>query len=672
MKKIFIKLSLVLSITIIFGLTPTMVSCSDKTKSDAVVYELKDGVLTISGQGAIPKTMKFKNNKKIKEVVIKKGITKIPQYTFYNCENLEKVKIPNTVKKIGPFAFASTAIKKIYIPKSVNAIGEFTLAYCNQLTKVTMPGEFDLTMGVDATDSVITSGCNKLDTINFNTNFNLKTASYCSGKKWNVSKNDPKYKSIKGIIYTKDGKEVVRVPADVKVLKIQQGCEVFCLQSIFYHMDIYDSSYSHINCINLTKIVLPKSIKKIDNEKHIDDYKIDGSVYMRLQKVIVKSNKLDNESIITLISSLKQIYRYKGKEMYLRKVTQFQDSEEIRKIFPKRIKKKGKFYILDKNILIGYEDNKNKIKVPKKIKTIADKAFMRKKMKKVILPNGLKAIGERAFYKCKKLEKINLPTTLKKLDSEAFASSGIKKINIPKNITSFGMDVFYDSKLVEAKLPDDMEVIPEYLFSNAEKLSKVNVPKNLKKIGNSAFIRTAVNIQSFLDSSNLRIIEDCAFQFVGAQNLIIPTHIEKIGHFALNLKDNKTVKVTIEGDDTKFINNVFHYYDDPVILNFKTKIENYFTEVHIEADRNYSEKKINNSIIRWLKVENADGYEIIVSTNKEFTKNVKEYTANKDQKILETKEPLEWGNVYVKIRPYTLVDGEKVYGKWSENEDVLY
>ncbi len=82
-----------------------------------ISYTLKKGVLTIKGKGdSIPS---FENNKSIKKVIIKKGITGIPEDTFYGCKNLKKVSLPEGLISIGSGAFIGTGIKKIVVPKSV-------------------------------------------------------------------------------------------------------------------------------------------------------------------------------------------------------------------------------------------------------------------------------------------------------------------------------------------------------------------------------------------------------------------------------------------------------------------------------------------------------------------------------------------------------------------------
>lgn len=59
-----------------------------------------------------------------------------------------------------------------------------------------------------------------------------------------------------------------------------------------------------------------------------------------------------------------------------------------------------------------------------------------KRLKKVILPNGLTYISDRAFYECKSLKKISLPDSLTSIGEDSFFRCiNLEEIHFPENLS---------------------------------------------------------------------------------------------------------------------------------------------------------------------------------------------------------------------------------------------
>jgi hypothetical protein len=134
---------------------------------DEVYWELKDGTLTITGQGEMYGYSKVINDNppwyeqkdKIHNVVISEGITKIGSYAFRECSNLTNITIPSSVTELGKFALASTGLKNVEIPNSVEHMGVALFDECHSLESVKISNK------VETLKNSVFYGCKNLKSI---------------------------------------------------------------------------------------------------------------------------------------------------------------------------------------------------------------------------------------------------------------------------------------------------------------------------------------------------------------------------------------------------------------------------------------------------------------------------------------------------------------------------
>ena len=296
-----------------------------------VSYSFKKGTLTILGKGMMPEKMTFKNNKKIKKVVIKDGITSISNRAFEGCHNIKSVKLPKSIKRIGCLAFYGTKIKNLTIPNGVEVIGEGAFCTTGYIEKVKMPGHgyaiepesldpimyeetaFHMMITLKAKSVIFTNSLPR----------DISLISDMDAGEFVVSENDSYYSSKDGIIYTKDFTRTVRLPNSKKV-KICEGCKVFNITSLCYISDKYIKEDRHYDCYKKIKygkgdklrtLILPKSLEYIVGAHGDPDDEFDYGYNFQqpLKKVIIKSKNLSKESIKCLKNDFKYSPLKKGK-----------------------------------------------------------------------------------------------------------------------------------------------------------------------------------------------------------------------------------------------------------------------------------------------------------------------------------------------------------------------
>ena len=99
------------------------------------------------------------------------------------------------------------------------------------------------------------------------------------------------------------------------------------------------------------------------------------------------------------------------------------------------------------------------VKMPKNhtLKFIEDSAFANTGLVSVVIPDGVKVIGECAFADCEYLESVVIPPSVKKIERGAFSRCRkLKSVSGIETVSEFGTDVFYGCGLGEERLDRDV------------------------------------------------------------------------------------------------------------------------------------------------------------------------------------------------------------------------
>ncbi len=413
------------------GLFAGVLFCTETTQAK-VKTTIKNGVCTVSGKGAMTDDTSY--NKKIKKVIIKDGVTSLPEEAFAGCLKLKEISIADSVKSIGACAFMQTDLREITIPNSVKKLGNSVLSSCKKLTKVKMPGNVKIIYGSDEYFPVFQFDVDSpVKTIELTSSLNLEIFMYLSAENIVVSKNDPKYTSIDGLLYTKDGKSLVRIPNLRKKAVIADDCEEFCTTAVEWAGD--DNGDPYMGCEDLKTIVLPESIRTINTKKHLtrwgtssyaEDHYTDKTDYISFT---IANKNMPWEQVSLLHKKFNTPYETLQKEV----PAVFGPGAEQGFITPK-----------DGTVLLKYVGKDDNVCIPQGITKIEKNAFASSTLKNVVFTEGLEKIGENAFANCKKLTKVTIPKSVDIIDQDAFSKcKNLKKITFkgtPSDISPYAFD----------------------------------------------------------------------------------------------------------------------------------------------------------------------------------------------------------------------------------------
>ena len=125
-------LTMVMGFNVPFSATTVMAASITYNVSSTIKGVLTDdGVLTISGTGAMPDYTKianipwYKDRDRISEVRVNSGITSIGEANFNSCYNMTKVTVASTVTSIGDGAFADTKLQSYTGMERVKKFGDY-------------------------------------------------------------------------------------------------------------------------------------------------------------------------------------------------------------------------------------------------------------------------------------------------------------------------------------------------------------------------------------------------------------------------------------------------------------------------------------------------------------------------------------------------------------------
>jgi hypothetical protein len=141
----------------------------------------------------------------------------------------------------------------------------------------------------------------------------------------------------------------------------------------------------------------------------------------------------------------------------------------------------------------------------------------------LVLPDSVKAIGDRAFQFCSSLEYIALPDDITHIGAYAFSDcENLKRIEIPANVAEIGKNAFYFCERLESVIFAEgvqIATIPSNAFANCYSLRSITIPQGVKVLEESAFAYCR-NLHSITLPHGITTIQTNALSYCAALDLI--------------------------------------------------------------------------------------------------------------------------------------------------------
>jgi len=504
--------------------------------------KIPEGVVDI-GNGAfggssivsvsLPSTVKrigvraFNGCKNLTSIIIPEGVATVEAFAFSGCKALASVTLPNTLTSIGKFCFNQCSIQSITIPSSVTQIEQGAFGQCYSLKSITVQdGNSSYTSiqghlySKDTTVLISFSPCGlstfeipdhvkkiapfaiygaELESIQIPSNGleEIEESGVGLCKKLRtieVDKDNCCFKSIEGILYSKDGAQIIKYPAGECekhftipncVKNIGAGAFDFCenLESLVISEGTEKiGERAFFGCSNLTSVALPGTITEIEDKAfsgciNLQNIVIPGGVTCVNDEVF---RNCQNLTAVFLPDNLLRIgaLAFSGCQS-LQSVSipasvvsigssAFSGCVNLQSIsIPASVISIGRW------AFAGCE-NLDSISLPVGITQVEEYTFLNcKKLTGVLLPEGMTDIGRSAFKSCESLEMITLPKSIARIGDSAFSScKALKEITIPENVVTLGTWVFsHCNELKTVQIHSTIADIGKYVFSDCDKIS---------------------------------------------------------------------------------------------------------------------------------------------------------------------------------------------------------
>lgn len=397
-------------------------------------------------------------------VVIPEGVTSIEESAF-QVSGISSITIPSSVTSIGKEAFLyCRKITSLTLPEGLVSLGKGAFCECSGLTSLTLPTTLT-SIGEDAF-----AGCTALTSFVIPTGVTTIGGSAfggCDGlAEFIVPDNQKAYKSVEGILYSKDGKTLVAYPN-------AKTATSFAIPSGV--TSIAGGAFS--GCKTLTSITIPSSVTSIGNAAFY--------ACKWLTSITIPSGiKMIEDKTFSICSGLTSV------------------------TIPSHVTKIG-------NMAFGFCKCLTSIVIPASVDSIENSAFtLCENLTSVTISEGVSFIAPGAFSGCKALTKFSVAAgNSAYTDIDGVLYSKDKKILI----------AYPCAKAAKYSIPEGTTTIGNSAFMYCSNIiNQLTIPASVTQLGDEAFCLTgSLNTIIFKSTTPPLLGNKCFFEYFKNEGRVI-------------------------------------------------------------------------------------------------------------------------------------------------------
>lgn len=532
----------------------------------------------------------------LRVVTIPDTVTKIGNYAFMNCRNLRTVQFGDSVTEIGTGCFKGcTSLGRIELPETLTKLCYESFGECTSLESVYIPASLtEVEFGISGPFR----DCSNLDQIVFGEGISTLPQCLfedCAGLTHieipdtvttidrNVFENCSNLRSVRfGECVTEIGNNafdgcsaLTDLVLPESLSKLGAGCFSKCaaLKHVYIPANLAEVEFSIFGpfeyCSSLDSVTFGKDITQIPGHLF---YNCTGLTHMEIPETVstigwYAFQGCENLARITIPDSVTDIGAYT-----------FDRSGLVAVTIPDSITSYSDHIFENCKKLTAAVLSKTALNVPHNMFSGCTS------LKTVALPDGMTTIRYSTFETCVSLENLDfLPDSVTTIEWEAFEGcTGLKTVNLSDSISELGNRAFYGctsltsfqagsglktigdsclrecTALTEVNLNDGLQKIGSYAFQNCAALTEITLPDSVTSLGSYVFQQDPKLARVTL-SKGLSEIPSYAFAGCTAlERLDIPQGVKTVKDHAF-YQDTKLKTFTIPQSVTSIESNAFSY-----------------------------------------------------------------------------------------------------------------
>lgn len=520
-------------------------------------------------------------------------------------EGFDSVSFPESLKKIGNFAFRDNGLKNVNFTNGLENIGMQAFGQ-NYIEEVILPDSVN-TMGSGAFATnpelkkvVLSKGMTEIPASAFTNN--------TPAKNFTVLEIPEGIKTIDNYAFSGNSLSEVRIPSTVTKIgsrAFAQTADNATITNVNLPSGLMEIGSRAFTETLITRVDIPNRLEKLakdvfrnaagrvvsihtSNKDHLTNAKgfyATSDWHKVVYNQLVESGWSEDDftydgSVITGWSEKGNQTRLENHNLVLPS-TNPETGEDISMIgeaafqIPDDEWEQGKNGIYSPN---GMES----VLLPERLIEIGNKAFQYNSLVTVEFPASVTTIGESAFNS-NKLEKLILPDTITEVKDGAFSTNVLTEITLSDGMTRIAQAVFsMNINLTHIEIPDTITEIDDFAFAGA-RLETLDIPESVERIGRKAF--HLHHLTELTIPGNVKEIGESAFEgtfkALTLKKLVLEEGIEKIGLKAFKegyLESVELPSTLMSLADDTFMNNtgtdnsyvVECYTSNPAHLKFQS------------------------------------------------------------------------------------------------------